>query len=486
MEKQNTNYQSPLVPTKTVLPIKYDKWANPNHSKVKIKGGKNPEIEIEGENVGQIISAIAYPVLKVSFYLAAGGAIGWYGGQFIFTKVIPHFYKKISTTTKSGEKEDGDTSKVEKKQEPKIVPSVTMEEIFADDSIMMTQEIFLLGEIFTAGDTMMIYSGDGVGKSQGSMQIFIDLANGWETTLLPDKEKMPIAPKHEIYIYDIENKKRDLKKKYQEAGIVKPGNLHIIKYIFNSVEEYLKDVEMRVMETNLDVIIGIDNIKSQFGQLTQYESRALIQGLNEIKERLLIQNRNLSVILITHSQKSDHGNPKQDFAGTAILGQHSEVRMFLSLSILGNNIIMMEVEKNRNHEPKEKVYLLKRVKHPYLHLEYIGKAWKHEVLPTKKLKPRVVNIYEPSRTFDFNTLELPNEISLKFHETGNSVEFNSMEETVLSEKERFIQKRREGVKRLFQEGKTDKETAILLTQHLEMEVKVDDVRNDRRFLGLSK
>lgn len=465
------------------------KWYFSDYCEVKISS-KNADIYYKGykpkEHVEQLLPAHKQMVSDCLL----SGIIGIAVGEGIkrtwpFCKVILKVIaKNLSKTKKSEEKQEDANTK-------ELGTVATMEDILSDTSIEMTEDMPLLGEIITAGDTIMLYSSDGVGKSLGSMQICIDLANGWKSTLLPNAEDYPIPSKHQVFSYDLENKKKDLKKRYKDAGMTVPQNLHIIKMVFKTVSDFLADVEKRVIECSTDVIVNVDNICSQFGSLSKSESWNLKQGLNTIKDKFLKEKGHLlTVILVNHSVKSHNGESNQQYAGSADLARHCDLRVFLSPTRFGNQIIMMDVEKNRNHENDDMVYILHRVKKPYLHFEYIGKAWKHDVRPNRNTKSGDIIIYEPSDYFDFTTLRLPPSLNLRFSDANDQQEegeeFIETEEPKISDKDRFIQQRREGVARLFSTGITDQEIADKLTVELGKSVSKDDVRNDRKKLKLKK
>lgn len=244
-------------------------------------------------------------------------------------------------------------------------------------------DLQLCGKLLCKGDTLVIYSSDGEGKSTLAMGMCIDIANGSKTHLLSEQE-VPSAPRPQrVYYFDAELSDDDIKMRFN-PDYHYPDNLKRISHVYSTVQELFDSIESFVYNGKSDVTICIDNLSAIIPTSSAKAYRDLFLRQNSIKEKARANGFYVTFIIITHTTKTVPGHINENFYGSAYLGNLSASRIALFPTRFGEDYKMLKVQKNRKIPKGGNVIVVKRVTTPYLHFEYHDVMQEAEAAPLKQ------------------------------------------------------------------------------------------------------
>lgn len=159
----------------------------------------------------------------------------------------------------------------------------TLNEVCARQSVGL-DDLQLCGKLLFKGDTLVIFSPDGEGKSTLAMDMCIGIANGSKTHLLPEQE-VPYAPRPQrVYYFDAELSDDDIKMRFN-PDYHYPDNLKRISHVYSTVQELFDSIESFVYNEKSDVTICIDNLSAIIPTPSAKAYRDLFLRQNSIKEK---------------------------------------------------------------------------------------------------------------------------------------------------------------------------------------------------------
>ena len=262
----------------------------------------------------------------------------------------------------------------------KLAPSERLYDMVNGTQVQV-QPVQLLGEYLLAGSSMLIYCGDGMGKSFLSVQLGMDMATGRTSQIFsPDDNVVPSTPV-QVFVYDAENRRDKIIERYKKLGQEIPQNIEFIRTTFDTVEALIRDIEIRTLPSYLPVVIIIDNLSSIMPRLSEEDARTLMTAQITINGEMEKRGLFTSFIVVGHSTKGSNDKSNQNFRGTGKIGDLTEVRITLQKTRYGDDVVMMIVEKNRHYPKPKQVTLLKRIEDPFLHYVFNGRCSKEEAAP---------------------------------------------------------------------------------------------------------
>lgn len=269
----------------------------------------------------------------------------------------------------------------------------TLNEVCARQSVG-SDDLQLCGKLLCKGDTLVIYSSDGEGKSTLAMGMCIDIANGSKTHLLSEQEVPYKLNQQRVYYFDAELSDDDINMRFN-PNYHYPDTLKRISHVYNSVQELFDSIENLVYNEKSDVTICIDNLSAIIPTYSVKEYRDLFLRQNSIKEKARANGFYVTFIIITHTTKTVPGHINENFYGSAYLGNLSASRIALLPTRFGEDYKMLKVQKNRKMPKDGNVIVVKRVTTPYLHFEYHDVMQEAEAAP---LKQKTVKISSATQT----------------------------------------------------------------------------------------
>ena len=271
----------------------------------------------------------------------------------------------------------------------------TLNEVCARQGVGL-DDLQLCGKLLFKGDTLVIFSPDGEGKSTLAMDMCIGIANGSKTHLLPEQE-VPYAPRPQrVYYFDAELSDDDIKMRFN-PDYHYPDNLKRISHVYSTVQELFDSIESFVYNEKSDVTICIDNLSAIIPTPSAKAYRDLFLRQNSIKEKARADGFYVTFIIITHTTKTVPDRINKNFYGSGHLGNLSASRIALFPTRFGEDYKMLDVQKNRKMPKDGKVIVVKRVTTPYLHFEY------HDVMQEAEaasLKQKTIKISSATPTTD--------------------------------------------------------------------------------------
>lgn len=326
--------------------------------------GKSPFCDVLafGSAVGAVILGLTYGCL-------------WIGEHFYEKKA--KFKKKLNndkdSNPKPADKDPADTPKDETLNQTCNKPHEDFD------------KMRLVGDLIFKGDSIILYSSDGEGKSLLAMAVCIDIAGGYMTSLLPDCNlpDTPPAPQR-VFYYDAELNDEDIQMRYGGNGHVFPENLIRVSSTFGSVKQLFSDIEGRVAKATSDVTICIDNLSAIIPPTSPQSAREFFLSQKSMKEKAKARGISVTVLTITHTTKTSPGQVNENFYGSAHIGNLAATRIGLFPTRYGEEYKMLKVQKNRKFGKDDNVIVVKRVQSPYPHFEYCDTMPLEDALPSKK------------------------------------------------------------------------------------------------------
>lgn len=325
--------------------------------------GNSPfgEVLAFGSAIGVVILGITYGCL-------------WIGEHFFEKKV--KFKKKLNDKDSHPEPADKDPADTPKDETLNQTCNKPHEDF---------ERMRLVGDLIFKGDSIILYSSDGEGKSLLAMAVCIDIAGGYMTSLLPDCDlpDTPPAPQR-VYYYDAELNDEDIQMRYGGNGSVFPENLVRVPRTFGSVKELFTDIEGRVTKATSDVTICIDNLSAIIPPTSPQSAREFFLCQKSMKDKAKARGVRVTVLTITHTTKTSPGQVNENFYGSAHIGNLAATRIGLFPTRFGEEYKMLKVQKNRKFGKDGNVIVVKRVQVPYPHFEYYDTMPLEDALPSKK------------------------------------------------------------------------------------------------------
>lgn len=160
-------------------------------------GGYPPKVEISGNVSWGYVGKACLPCLVVI------------GGWYFFKSYA--YYWLCKKKKESGLEVSKQNTTINPATNPVTPPKAeTLNEVCAKPRVG-PDDLQLCGKLLCKGDTLVIYSSDGEGKSTLAMDMCIGIANGSKTHLLSEQE-VPSAPRPQrVYYFDAELSDDDIK-----------------------------------------------------------------------------------------------------------------------------------------------------------------------------------------------------------------------------------------------------------------------------------
>ena len=270
-------------------------------------------------------------------------------------------------------------------------------------------ELQMCGELLSKGDTMILFSPDGEGKSTLAAGMCIDIASGAKTKLLPESMVLYENKPQPVLMIDKELNYYDMRMRYGLDNYRFPDNLYRLKSNISSVDEMLAYIEKFVDEKKSDVTICIDNLSAIIPPNSASAFIELFKKQKMIKDKAMSNGYHVTFIIITHSKKTESGRVSEDFYGSSYIGNLSSTRIALLPTRLGKDYKMLKVQKNRKFAVRDEVIVIKRVTTPYLHFEYFDMRPEDEVAPIKQKAVKIDNPAPESASSVLSHKKAPNQ-----------------------------------------------------------------------------
>ena len=270
-------------------------------------------------------------------------------------------------------------------------------------------ELQMCGELLSKGDTMILFSPDGEGKSTLAAGMCIDIASGAKTKLLPESMVLYENKPQPVLMIDKELNYYDMRMRYGLNNYRFPDNLYRLKSNISSVDEMFAYIEKFVDEKKSDVTICIDNLSAIMTPNSASAFIELFKTQKMIKDKAMSNGFHVTFIIITHSKKTESGRVSEDFYGSSYIGNLSSTRIALLPTRLGKDYKMLKVQKNRKFAVRDEVIVIKRVTTPYLHFEYFDMRPEDEVAPIKQKAVKIDNPAPESASSVLSHKKAPNQ-----------------------------------------------------------------------------
>lgn len=330
-------------------------------------GGLPPKFEMEGDFQGKEMFKIC-----CAFICATGG-------YYLFKEGVKYYFwkKKLDHKPKR-------FSHPEPVNNPITRPRPeTLNEI-CEKSNADIADLQLCGNLLCKGDTLVISSSDGEGKSTLAMGMCVDIARGSNTHLLPD-DKTPYNQKPQsVYYFDAELSDDDIQLRYGKHDFHFPENLKRFSSTYESETEMFDHIEELVGNEKSDVTICIDNLSAIIPTASPKAYHDLFSRQKKIKDVAKANGYYVTFIIIAHTTKTKQGHVNETFYGSSHLGNLSASRIALLPTRFGDEYKMLKVQKNRKMPKEGNVIIVKRVSTPYLHFEYFREMKEDEATPLKQ------------------------------------------------------------------------------------------------------
>ena len=259
----------------------------------------------------------------------------------------------------------------------------TLNEVCAKTNIDFSR-LQICGKLLCKGDTLVIYSSDGEGKSTLAMGMCIDIANGSKTHLLPDDKIQYKQEPQRVYYFDAELSDDDIQLRYGKHDFHFPENLKRFSSTYESVTEMFDHIEELANNEKSDVTICIDNLSAIIPTASSKAYHDLFSRQKKIKDDAKANGYYVTFIIIAHTTKTKRGQVNETFYGSSHLGNLSASRIAFLPTRFGDEYKMLKVQKNRKMSNDGNVIIVKRVSTPYLHFEYHDVMQEAEAVPLKQ------------------------------------------------------------------------------------------------------
>lgn len=273
---------------------------------------------------------------QLAFCLMIGKALAAIleeAGKLFFRSKIKASTSPIRTTT------SGKQKPITVNIPPPKVQSVDELRDFSGTSNGHYADFQLVGKLLYCGDKAVIYASPGVGKTVWTIQACLDIASGYPSSLVEDDCSL-CKPQHVIY-YDGEMDAPDYVKIFGSSA-VSPNIQFVREFYFNSPDEWIEDLKVRLKMCNDSAVVVLDNITC-IGNTTRADAIRLLflHSFNELQDMHKVKGYHLTFVVIAHTNK------QFDLAGSANLRNFAT--SVLALEYADESHIKLTVEKNRKY-----------------------------------------------------------------------------------------------------------------------------------------
>ena len=227
------------------------------------------------------------------------------------------------------------------------------------------------GNLLGPGDILFMYSDDGLGKSTLAAQWGIEASWGVKSQAFPNDDNVAIPPKVTTYIYDVENDDDLLSDRLHGLAEKDMGNINFKGLDFENIDDLIADMQDTARNLTTPCIFILDNTSClTLDTLKREDFIKLRKAFQAIHNDMMSRDLYASMILVGHALKTS--NSKKGFMGISEIGTLTQARVELEPTRFGDDVVMLVVKKLRKGAKPSQGILLKRVKEPYLHFEYLG------------------------------------------------------------------------------------------------------------------
>lgn len=250
------------------------------------------------------------------------------------------------------------------------------------DSEEISQTTPLINGIIDMEDIHILAGDSNIGKSFYALAYAFKAASGKPSPIVPDD--CPCEP-CKVFYYDGELVDGEFRRRCLGVDKATLANIERISNCsFNSTDEFMDDVERRVLKCDKDVVVDSDNMFSLLENLSPKQANTLLKRIQALRKKT---NRKITFIFVAHTNKEyDMYSPllKQH-----IDGSYRFVNMAASISAVtvtkhDENTKMLKLLKFRNsYKDKNIVYVEEMVDESYPHPIFKRYDKEENVLPIK-------------------------------------------------------------------------------------------------------
>lgn len=312
--------------------------------------------------------------------LTVGGiAIAWFGAKYVFQRPSRKDTSRSDRQQPTANHEN--LSKNSNEEQPTSNPSCcNVSELVNSEEI--SQATPLIKGIIDKEDIHILAGDSNIGKSFYALSYAFKAASGKPSPIVPDD--CPCEP-CKVFYYDGELVDSEFRRRCLGVDKATLANIERISNCsFNTTDEFMDDVERRVLKCDRDVVVDSDNMFSLLENLSPKQANTLLKRIQALRKKT---NRKITFIFVAHTNKEyDMYSPllKQH-----IDGSYRFVNMAASISAVtvtkhDENTKMLKLLKFRNsYKDKNIVYVEEMVDESYPHPIFKRYDKEENVLPIK-------------------------------------------------------------------------------------------------------
>jgi archaellum biogenesis ATPase FlaH len=236
----------------------------------------------------------------------------------------------------------------------------------------------LFGKTIYAGNTCIIFSKPGIGKSILTTQLCISAATGDPSGVFPDEIRH--APQN-VLLIDAEQVADDIYNRYCKAPEdTFPKNFwRLSDLAFNDIEDVLDCIRNHISGWNCNGVVVVDNLTCLCSTRSEQGIRDFFRSLKTIQNRFEKRALKLTFFVICHQTKNATELTLKALQGAGNIANFATTVIGLGQTNLGEDTKMLKILKDRQSKIPDKVYLLKLEEEPYFHFTRVGEANEQEV-----------------------------------------------------------------------------------------------------------